>query len=315
MDTYLQQLRARATRAFNNNPISSALNRVRAIVGPAVALAEETDAPAQRALDALNNGKTPTPVQLAALELVIRAMRPAPLSQNGQLEDLPADAAHAFGQWSSFQDRVKPYLYSIGRLDLAVEQIHIGTGFLVSDDLLVTNKHVLKQLSRGTLVLEKGQAIVRFKREYECVPEEEPVPVVKVIAVHPSLDMALLQIESARLRDGRQPLAIATSEATPSSPVVAIGYPAEDTRNPEFVGAIFGDMLGVKRAAPGEVIEATSHSLFHDCSTLGGNSGSPVLAMNTAQVVGVHCEGMFMYRNEAVAGEAVGEFVKPYLSS
>jgi hypothetical protein len=98
-------------------------------------------------------------------------------------------------------------------------------------------------------------------------------------------------------------------------PVVAVGYPSDDPlRNPLFISAIFDDRFGVKRAAPGEVTGLASQSIFHDCSTLGGNSGSPILSMKSAHVVGMHRDGFFMYRNEAVNGALLNEFVKKHLN-
>jgi V8-like Glu-specific endopeptidase len=53
--------------------------------------------------------------------------------------------------------------------------------------------------------------------------------------------------------------------------------------------------------------------VYHDCSTLGGNSGSPLFSLRTARVVGLHCEGYFMYRNEAIDGATLHAFVQPHL--
>ena len=49
--------------------------------------------------------------------------------------------------------------------------------------------------------------------------------------------------------------------------------------------------------------------LFHDCSTLGGNSGSPLFSLETGDVVGVHYSGIFMWRNEAVPAADIETFV------
>jgi endonuclease G len=301
MDDYHRQLLARGERAFGGASIATYAGRVRAIIGPR---ANEYQGLAQEAMDALKRGETPCPMQLAALENVIRAMRPAPLSKKGALENLDPDVAPRFPDWDGFRSAVKPFLYSIGRVDRLPEQA-IGTGFLIGPGVLVTNRHVLDLLSSGTCVLEPGQAVVRFRYEYNS-PDEDPVPIIGVVAVHPSMDVALLRVEERPFADGRRPLAIETAEARDEDPVVAIGYPLDDpTRNPLFIGAIFGSRFGVKRAAPGDVIGTRKGSVFHDCSTLGGNSGSPLLSMRTARVVGVHREGFFTYRNEAVDGASL----------
>jgi V8-like Glu-specific endopeptidase len=41
--------------------------------------------------------------------------------------------------------------------------------------------------------------------------------------------------------------------------------------------------------------------LFHDASTLGGNSGSCVVDLDTGQVLGLHFGGQYMHYNVAVA--------------
>ena len=309
MSEYYESLRERADRAFQKKPIADFQNRVRAIIGPAAA---QVQGPAQDALNALNNGDEPTPMQLAALELVIRTMRPAPLSKNGELPELEDEVASSFIEWEGFRVSVKPFLYTIGRVDLASGK-GVGTGFLISETLLVTNKHVLDVLSYGTNRLEKGQAVVRFREEYNS-RTEKPVDIIDVVAVHTTLDMSLLRIEARTFDDGRRPLTVETAEMKGGQAVVAIGYPFEDkVRNPLFVSALFGDRFGVKRAAPGEIVGTTGQSIFHDCSTLGGNSGSPILSMDKARVVGIHRDGFFMYRNEAVNGKSLSDFVNPHL--
>jgi V8-like Glu-specific endopeptidase len=309
MSDYYKNLSARADRAFQNKPIADFKDRVRAIIGSALA---ELQGPAQEALNAIRQDKEPGPKQLAALELVIRTMRPAPLSKNGELPDLEEELASIFVEWESFRASVKPFLYAIGRIDQVGEN-GVGTGFLVSKTLLATAKHVLYILSYGTEQLAEGQAVVRFREEYNS-PAERAVDIIGVAAVHPTLDMALLRIKDTVFEDNRMPLPIDKVETKVGKRVVTIGYPLQDkVRNPFFVGAVFGNRFGVKRAAPGEIIDTHNQTIFHDCSTLGGNSGSPVISMATAQVVGLHHSGFFTYRNEAVNGEALSDFVNAHI--
>jgi hypothetical protein len=125
--------------------------------------------------------------------------------------------------------------------------------------------------------------------------------------------MALLAVEPVSSTPARTPLAVEINPVNEGDGVVAIGYPFDDpARNPLFINALFGGKFGVKRAAPGEVLRSSRTSIFHDCSTLGGNSGSPILSMKTARVVGLHRDGFFMYRNEAVDGASLGEFVSQH---
>jgi len=83
--------------------------------------------------------------------------------------------------------------------------------------------------------------------------------------------------------------------------------------NPLFLDKIFGSDLGVKRAAVGQVMKIAPGKLYHDCSTLNGNSGSPLMNLLDAQVVGVHSAGQFMYRNTAIGASALRDFLNPHL--
>ena len=101
----LARLRDRARRALGEQT-------VRAIIGPGQIPASE--AAAQSAWNKLRDGDAPTPDELQALELVIRMMRPAPLSIGGRLEDLPDHEGHHLyppdlkDAWATFRTLVRP---------------------------------------------------------------------------------------------------------------------------------------------------------------------------------------------------------------
>lgn len=303
----------RAERTLRQ-PVDAIFERIRAIIGPANMPSSEQGRLAQQALDAMRAMQRPSPQQLAALEYVIRLMRPAPLSRSGSLDTLDRDFSDIFTDWKTFQESVKPYLYSVGRIDSLSTRQSVGTGFLVAETLLATNRHVLDQLSCGTNELEKGQAVMRFGQEHGTPDTLGVVNIVRVVALHDSLDMALLEIEKPNDATPHEPLAVETSAAHDGDAVVAVGYPFDDpTRNPLFIQALFGGKFGVKRAAPGEVVKISAQSVFHDCSTLGGNSGSPIFSMKTARVVGIHRDGFFMFRNEAVNGASLAQFINQHV--
>jgi S1-C subfamily serine protease len=303
----------RASRAFQDQPVRKIFEKIKAIVGPSNMPPTQQGKLAEEALKLMQNGERPSPKQLAALELMIRLMRPVPLSRKGALDKLDSEVASSFPDWPTFQNSIKPHLYSIGRIDLAPKE-GVGTGFLVSDGVLVTNKHVLDLVSKGTRVLEKGQAVVRFKFESGSPETEKPTNITGVIAVHSELDIALLKVDKQTFTQTRKPLSLDSAPVKTGLPIVAVGYPFDDSkRNPLFIGALFGGKFGVKRAAPGEVSSTGPKSIYHDCSTLGGNSGSPLFSMKTAQVVGLHRNGYFLYRNEAVDGASLKQFIQPHL--
>lgn len=313
MDDAHRRLLERADRTFGSSRLSSVVARTRALIGVASLPAGEEEA--QSALDKLRQGEVPTWREMAALEVMVRLMRPAVLSKYGKLEPLPTYNDYNtdwVAAWAGFRDAVSPHLYAIGRLDRADGSV-VGTGFLISDEVLVTNRHVLHDLAFGAEAIDEGQAVVSFQQEYDDAVDEGPIPVVSVVAVHPRLDIALLRVRQESVRP-RRPLVLAQDPVAPAAQVAVVGYPADDSaRNPSFVSAVFQGIFEVKRGAPGEILGVDGDSISHDCSTLGGNSGSPVLALDTAAVVGVHSGGTFMYRNEAVLGVPVKAFIAQHL--
>jgi hypothetical protein len=103
------------------------------------------------------------------------------------------------------------------------------------------------------------------------------------------------------------PLALAAPEIGDAEHLVyLIGYPATDNQGitpPEVLTRIFGGIYEVKRLQPG-TITAISKALprfAHDCSTLGGNSGSCVVDLETHKVIGLHFSGSYRDTNYAVA--------------
>jgi hypothetical protein len=309
----LALLRRRAERACGGAPINAAFAKMRQIIGPSVFPQGEELAAAGMAK--LKAGGVPSPMERTALETVIKALRPSILSQGGDLAALPPYRNYPeqfLSEWTIFRAVVMPYLYSIGRIDRLTKPSYepLATGFLIGKNALVTNKHVLAALSADTFQLERGQAVVRFGQEWGTPDAFDPVAITGVLAVHTELDMVVLEIEE----NSRPPLAVASVTPPAETEVVAIGYPQDDPRSPVFRDVIFEGKYKVKRAAPGEITGAGVASLYHDCSTLGGNSGSPLLAIANAHVVGLHRDGpLFLYRNEAVDAASLYAFVQPYV--
>lgn len=293
-------------RLPSDHGILQAVDAYRAIVGPYGA--EQLSTLARAARDKLLARVLPTGAELAALEQAIRLLRPAPLVALDHTPPLPTAAAEEFPEWSEFRAASSALMPAVGRIDFADPAAgQVGTGFLVAPDLLLTNRHVVFYLTSGTGVLDPDDALVRFRYEWGVTSKERPVAVRRVVVVHPDLDLALLQLEAvaprAHLRFAATPPAVGDA-------VVAIGFPAREDGNHFFVPAVFESRFGVKRAAPGRLAELTATALQHDCSTLKGSSGSPLLGLTSHEVVGVHAEGVFSWRNTAVPGAAAAAFVE-----
>ncbi len=302
MDANHKRLLDRAMRTFGNIAPADAIAKTRAIVGPGVI--PKSEEKAQQAMEKLKSGKIPTTEELIALEFVIRIMRPAPLSHQGLLDSLDEGGGDVHppatvDRWNDFRAAVVPLLSSIGRIDHP-NRGHIGTGFMVKPDLLATNRHVLDQLSGGAGVLPDAGAQVRFNVEEQAnEPASTKGRLLQVKAVHPTLDIALFEI---KMEEDRSPLSFDLETVVEDGhPIVVVGFPAESSgSNPLFADAIFRGLYGVKRGSLGEVMEPAAPVLYHDCTTLRGNSGSPVFSLLSHKVIGIHRSGMFTYRNEGL---------------
>lgn len=312
LDEKHEKFRQRAQRALGEHQVAQAVTKYRAIIGPATIPMSEPLA--QKAFDKLHDGEIPTADELAALEIVVRLLRPVVFTRNGVLDDLPDSTGHNLypqelkDSWSNFRVLANGLVSSVGRVETK-NRVHIGTGFLVAADLLATNRHVLGALTFGTEILASDAARVVFRQEVGGNNNAtDEVWIRGVAAIHPTLDMVLLKVDP---QPARPPLPIAAVAVADGERVAVLGYPGQDTiNNPLFLAATFNNLFGVRRAALGEVLDGTQNPvLFHDASTTQGNSGSPILCLKTAKVAGIHRSGFFMYRNEGVDADNLGKFI------
>lgn len=300
----------RVRLSFSDRSLSDVFKNQKAIIGPQHFPLTDEGELAERTLRALENREPVDPRGLAALELMIKLSRPSMLVLSGGLEPLDPQTEQEFPEWTTFQSNVRSFLDSIGRINDA-DSGAVGTGFLVGKGIIATNAHVVALLSRGTMELQRGQATIDFTKERGRF-EVQSLDIVSVLALDEDHDLALLALADDVA--ARPPLVSCEDASLPlNASVVAIGYPLDDpVRNPLFISVLFRGIFGVKRAAPGRVVSLKGALLSHDCSTLGGNSGSPVFSMASGKLVGVHREGMFMYLNKAVRAEVLQRMCHAY---
>jgi endonuclease G len=226
-------------------------------------------------------------------------------------------------------DRMAHAARAIGRIELEGhdEFAWVGTGWLVDRDVVVTNRHValtFSQRSGDRFVFRPGwdrphiDASIDFVEEFDN-PSESAFVLKQVLYIEEQgdgPDLAFLRAEAAPGTQLADPIALST-KTKPDGFVAAIGYPARDPRIPDPVqmDRIFNGRYDKKRLAPGEILEGTpAASLSHDCSTLGGNSGSAIVALATGEAVGLHFGGTFLTANRAVPSVVVRERLDAALS-
>lgn len=95
-----------------------------------------------------------------------------------------------------------------------------------------------------------------------------------------------------------------------------IGYSAFDSRIPDIdlMEDLYGKTYNKKRLAPGAITAVRDGQLLHNCTTLGGNSGSCLLDLASGDAFGLHFSGRFMTMNYAVPSDTVRTLLDKALS-
>jgi endonuclease G, mitochondrial len=268
----------------------------------------ENYASASAGVQEILQGRVPSQQQAAGLEaIILPKIRPV-------LDVIGGDFHTDHPLWQMLNDdqairgRLRKALHSIGRIDLPgnTDYPYGGTGFIVGDGLIMTNRHVAEIFSSGLgtrqLNFKSGfHAGINFLHELDS-PPGNTLMVRRIILIHPYWDMALLSVEG--LPDDSTPLFLSLRDipADPVIDVAAIGYPAFDYRNDAGEqNDLFRNVFGVKRLQPGtlggrqntESFGKLVPALQHNCSTLGGNSGSALIDFKEGEVIALHFGGRF----------------------
>lgn len=251
------------------------------------------------------------PEESVGLEAVIAlAARPALLIQGDRF----APAAPPWEILEGFRASVERVCRSVGRIDVDHPRLdYAGTAFLVADDVIMTNRHVAELFCRhrgdGAWSFTAGtDPCIDYVAEWGTAATAK-FTLTEVVAVLPEAepDLALFRVSRASREAAAPPepltLAIDGPELPVGRKVFTVGYPYQREDDPEVVRRLFGDVYGVKRLQPGEILESIEERLMfqHDCSTLGGNSGSCVVDLETGRVLGLHFGGRHLAYNKAVA--------------
>jgi len=215
---------------------------------------------------------------------------------------------------------------SVGRIELGghPDFSWVGTGWLVHPRYIVTNRHVAEVFARGEgdrFVMQQGldgEMVASIDLLQEIGRDERQVfqvRGVRYIESRPGLDLAFLEVEQIA---GIVAEPIVLSGAAPSkNPFVAtIGYPAFDSRIPEpdLMRRIYGDVFDKKRLAPGAITDVDQNRVLHNCTTLGGNSGSVIVDLKSGDALGLHFSGSFLRTNFAVRADRVKERLEALLA-
>ncbi|MGV6875324.1 phospholipase D-like domain-containing protein [Pseudochelatococcus sp. B33] len=224
---------------------------------------------------------------------------------------------------------LEPRMPLIGRIDVTnfPNGDFVGTGWLVDSDIVVTNRHVAGLIARWDgrrFAFSRGIAGELIGSSFDTLHEFDDLTadqsrafaVTEVLYIEPDRgpDIAFLRV--ARRTDGTRldRIEVAAADLDENARVVVVGYPARAPKrvipDQNLMQRLYRDRYDVKRAAPGLIMNPERGSIRHDCTTLGGNSGSCVLDIKTGQAVGLHFAGLYQEANFAVPAPVLSDYVR-----
>ena len=167
-------------------------------------------------------------------------------------------------------------------------------------------------------------------RDYHQQPSgaaSECYPIRSILYDNEEFDIALLLVPFASAMPAAERAAISEPRYEPLTLTLAadavtaerrevcvIGCPDEDPFATDAErNSIFKGVFDVKRVQPGQINRVLMDGavLGHTCSTLRGNSGSPVIDLATNQVIGVHQRGSREMPGEPAMNEATALWLLP----
>jgi hypothetical protein len=246
--------------------------------------------------------------------------RPAVPVEQGTFAEPPSG-------WELLEDhreRIDRAISCVGRLEVEGHPLlqWVGVGTLVGPYQFLTARHAIELFARG-----RGDSRVTLKPGMRAFLTSGPatgsatsfkLPVTAVRFLHPFLDVALCQLGPGQAETGEDDaeidipvgLTMAAEEPAPlvGRKVAVIGFAAMDVRNDRSaIEKVYGPTLReTLYLQPGEITSPRSGPpgpvISHDCTTLGGAAGAPLLDLETGQMLGVHHSGIYLSENRAVPG-------------
>ena len=269
----------------------------------------------ERVLEKLETGRSLTAAEVFYAEsILLPTLRPV----IDVVDNSYALVTH--DEWIHLNDapvkaRLEAAIPAVGRIEHVGNGApkHIGTGFIAGPGLMVTNRHVagVFAIGVGTRGLGFARATDRLNLVREIDRRDDTslsFRFKKVVMVHPYWDLAVIEVDGLPPDVAPLKLAADPAEAAKDTNAAIVGYPGFDPGEPAAVQReIMRHTFDVKRLQPGRVGEPgimddpaaadmpffrrDARCLPHDSSTLTGNSGSPIVSLETGHVIGVHFRG------------------------
>ena len=250
----------------------------------ATKLTDSLDAEKQRSSAALQTLKT--------VNALRDSERPAIPLVDGSLGPIPVSWKRLEGA----RRQVEATARSVGRVETASRSDfpYLGSAFVIAPGIVVTHDFIVS-------AARKDVSQLRF--DFHDRPSASTGKFTGLEIVGTVRNGKLVFIRVSQRNDQGEalppPLKVETVEAGTLStgrPLYVVGYPSHDPRmDRRLTQTLLGDLEGVKRVQPGFLLNWTasgpSIDLRYDCTTSGGNGGSPAIDLETGRVLGIHWGG------------------------
>ena len=235
---------------------------------------------------------------------------------------------------------------AVGRINLGTE--HVGTGFVVGEDLIMTNRHVLEAIGEEVQTSRGANWVFPYGRPHIDFSEQgiggTAFDVLEVAFAGPTpthgkvnfktLDLVLLKVKTGPGFPDRLQVRMDPEQLRENVELFVVGFPARpgagafvdpktgkfDKRISERFGRIFGIDYGRKYLSPGKLTtpsggfgerDPKDWVFAHDATTSGGNSGSLIIPLSgNGEVAGLHFAGAVLSGNFAHELVQTGIFSK-----
>ncbi|MCW5966432.1 MAG: trypsin-like peptidase domain-containing protein, partial [Bryobacterales bacterium] len=271
-------------------------------------------------------GSEPAEDEFALETIVLRTGRPVLAVHEGDavLDLDESDSRIWRKRLEDSMDNVRRVTAAVGRVELTNHPQFewAGTAWLIGEEIVVTNRHVAELFGRaanGAFVFRMGlggtpmEARIDFLEEFGR-PEAQEFALEKILHIEPGNgpDVAFLRVRRKGQKELAAHIPLFDEQVASGQDVAVVGYPAKDTRIPDIqlMTSIFGEVFDKKRLAPGKVTGVNQINILHDCSTLGGNSGSVVFDLATGKAVALHYAGRFLDANFSVPAKVIADRLK-----
>ena len=229
------------------------------------------------------------------------------------------------------------YIFGVYRVGFAKNPLSslrarvAGTGFVVADGLLATNRHVAEPWygdPEAEALIQKG-AVAKLEKLLAYFPEMATPIDIDPVVISPLHDLAIVHMQKAP--DGRKfpPLPLADQAGTPGELVTVIGYPmgvaGMVAKSPQVVyerlayrhddASAASELAALSLIRPsatyGHLGDIVGSKLVYDAPTAHGGSGGPVFDAH-GHVIGINTAYMDVFSGGTL-GISVGA-LKPMIT-